>query len=109
MFNTIKVVQRNYELQQQVDTLADEVALIEVQNQNLKYNIEYYKTDSYLETEAKRRLNLADQGESVILLPKDGDAEPEELQQTFTEPDDPKPLYQQNFENWMTFLFGNTN
>ncbi len=108
MFNTLKVIQQNYELQQKVDVLADEVALIEVQNQNLAYNIEYYKTDSYLEVEAKRRFNLAEPGEKVVFLPKDGDAEPEP---TVTEAEadvDLRPSYQQNFEKWMIFLFGST-
>ena len=109
MLNTVKVVQRNYELQQDVDVLADEVALVEVQNQNLKYNIEYYKTDSFLEVEAKRRFNLAEKGEKVILLPKDGDADPDELNDTFQEPTDPRPQYQENFEKWMIFLFGSAN
>ena len=109
MFNPLKVVQRNYELQQQVDQLQDEVALVAVQNQNLKYNIEFYKTDAYLEAEAKRRLNLAAPGERVILLPKDGDLEQEALDDTFTEPEDPRPQYQENFDKWMIFLFGSSN
>ena len=109
MLNTVKVVQRNYELQQDVDVLADEVALVEVQNQNLKYNIEYYKTDSFLEVEAKQRFNLAEKGEKVILLPKDGDADPDELNDTFQEPTEPRPQYQENFEKWMIFLFGSAN
>lgn len=108
-FNTVKVVLRNYELQQEVDTLADEVSLIELRNQNLRYNIEYYKTDAFLETEAKRRLNLAAPGEKVVLLPKDGDIEAEDALEQAQEEAEPKPQYQENFENWMIFLFGKTN
>jgi len=108
MFSTFKVILRNYELQQQVDELADEVALIEVQNQNLKYNIEYYKTDSYLQVEAKRRLNLAAPGEKVIFLPKDGDVDKPDSTQPNGESLDSQPLHKANFEKWMIFLFGNT-
>ncbi len=108
MFNTLKVIQRNYELQQQVDQLTDEVGLIKVQNQNLKFNIEYYKTDAYLEVEAKRRFNLAESGEKVVLLPKDGDLEPEVLETTIESIQESRPVHQENFEKWMTFLFGST-
>jgi cell division protein FtsB len=108
VYNTLKVIQRNYELQQQVDKLAAEVALIEIQNQNLKYNIEYYKTDAYLEVEAKRRFNLAESGEKVVLLPKDGDEEPEKFSSSGIEitTSKPKAKYQENLDSWLTFIFG---
>ncbi len=35
-YNTVKVIQRNYTLQQRVDELTDQVALIELQNQEMK-------------------------------------------------------------------------
>ena len=109
MFNTVKVIQRNYELQEKVDNLADEVALIAVQNQNLKYNIEYYKTDAFLQSEAKRRLNLAEPGEKVILLPKDGDVAVADEKVADQQIDNTQPLYRENFDKWMTFLFGGDN
>lgn len=109
MYNTLKVIQKNYALQSQVDLLIDEVALVEVQNQNLRYNIEYYKTDSYLEVEAKRRFSLAGSGEKVVLLAKDGDGQQEELRTTIEQRQEAKPLHQDNFEKWMIFLFGNSN
>ncbi len=104
VFNTFKVIQKNYTLQQKVDKLSDEVALIEVQNQNLKYNIEYYKTDAYLEVEAKRRFNLAENGERVILLPKDGD--PESTQQKQTQAERVEAEEKSNFQKWVVFFFG---
>ncbi len=109
MFNTLKVIQRNYELQQQLDTLADEVALIEVENQNLKFNIQYYETDAYLEVEAKRRFNLAETGEKVILLPKDGDLPQEQLRTRVEEQQATQPQYEQNLDKWRAFLFGGSN
>ena len=108
MYNTLTVIQKNYELQRQVDELAQEVALVEVQNQNLKFNIDYYKTDAYLEVEAKRRFNLAEEGERVVLLPKDGD-KPILTPDLIEKSQPAKPLYQENFDSWMTFLFGRTN
>lgn len=103
-FNTFKVIQRNYELQQEVDRLKDEISVIEVQNQNLVYNIEYYKSEAYLNVEAKRRFNLAEKGEQVIFLPKDG--EPEQLlNPELTQSTGPTDTYS-NFDKWMIFFFG---
>lgn len=107
-FNTFNVIQRNYELQKKLDNLEDEVALIDVQNQNLKYNIEYYKTDNYLEIEAKRRFNLAGKGEGVIFLPKDGDPVFEESD-SLIEQSQGIDSVKSNFEKWMLFLSGSSS
>ena len=106
IYNTLGVIQKNYTLQQQVDELEQEVALIELENQNLGFNIEYYKTDAFLEVEAKRRFNLAEKGETVVLLEKDGDAPAEETEEIFTEE---SSRQQDNFDAWMTFLFGSNS
>lgn len=107
IINTFGVIQKNYSLQQDVDELSDKVALVELQNQNLKYNIAYYETDAYLEIEAKRRFNLAAAGESVILLPKDGEpvveADTDDLVVVASTDD------KSNFEQWMAFLSGEDN
>lgn len=106
VFNTLKVIQRNYALQEQVDQLADEVALVEVQNQRLRFDIEYYKTDEYLEVEAKRRFNLSEKGEKVVFLEKDGDPEVEPVTAVESSALDEEVS---NFDKWMIFFFGGGN
>lgn len=104
VFDTFKIIRRNYELQKQVDTLAAEVALIEVENQNARYNIEYYKTDDYLEIEAKRRLNLVEKGEKVALLEKNGD--PVAIETPGQQANKQDAQETSSFKKWMTFLAG---
>ncbi len=106
-WSTIKVIQKNYDLQQQVQTLEEEVALLDLENINLKLNIEYFKTDAFLELEARAKFNKADTNESVVLLPKDINPEI-----TFEEDlSAPTPLPEQtgvtsNFNAWLDFLSG---
>lgn len=103
IWQTVKVVQRNYTLQAQVDRLEDEVAVLELQNQRLKYDIEYYKTDEYLELAARKEFNKRASGESVVALSKDDAVDPplpEDAIDTL-----PKSQYQENFEQWLYFLF----
>ena len=57
-WNMINVIRQNYEYQQKADKIADEISLMELENEKLKYNIEYYKTDSYLEQRARRSSKL---------------------------------------------------
>jgi len=101
IWSTVKAVQKNYELQAQVDSLEEEISLLELENENLKLGIDYYKTDTYLELEARQKFNKAARGESVLLLPKDGDgpeAETENQQESESE--------RTNLEQWTYFLFG---
>lgn len=103
IWQTVKVVQRNYTLQGQVDRLEDEVAVLELQNQRLKYDIEYYKTDEYLELAARKEFNKRASGERVVALSKDDAIDvplPEDRIDTLV-----KPQYQENFEQWLFFLF----
>jgi FtsZ-binding cell division protein ZapB len=47
--NTIRVIERNYSLEQEVGSLQEEVSILELENERLKYNIAYFETDDYLE------------------------------------------------------------
>ena len=104
IWNTVKVVQKNYGLQSQVDKLNDEIAILELQNQQLKYDIEYYKTDDYLELAAREKFNKKAPGERVVVLPAKDISDPPtaEEQAKLT----PKPQYKENLEQWLYFLFG---
>jgi cell division protein FtsB len=104
-WSTVKVIQRNYDLQQQVRGLEDEVSLLELENSNLKLNIEYYKTDAFLELEARAKFNKADRGESVVLLPKDINPEiavEEDLTKVTPLPEERGITA--NFNSWLDFL-----
>jgi len=69
-YNTLAAILRNYELQGRVDRLDDEIGILELENNKLRYNNEYYKTDSYLEKRARESLNLRRPGEEVVIVPR---------------------------------------
>lgn len=71
---------------------------------------QYFNTDQYLELQARRQFGKAAPGETLILVPKHvalkhtvdlPDASPAKHASTVVN----KPLYQRNFEAWMSFLF----
>lgn len=100
---TLNVIARNYELQREVDRLQEEIALLELQNNELEYQIAYYQTDAFADKEARDKLGLAAPGEQVVIfpdkIPSGVDIEPA----TTTEelPRDPAS----NWQQWMYFLF----
>src|SRR5687767_5107732 len=68
-WGTVQAIQRNFVLQQEVDTLKQEIALVELQNQTLMFEKAYYNTPEFLELSARMHLNKASPGEKLIILP----------------------------------------
>ncbi len=107
-WSSVGAVQRNYQLQRDVDDKRRQLALTELQTDTLAYEQRYYKSREYLALEAKRRLGLAEAGEKVIVLPPNSDAA-KALDKAAATPavtlvsDGPAPP---PFQQWMNFLFG---
>ena len=107
----VRVIETNYRLQQQIARLEEQTKLLELESANKKLENEYYKTDQYLELQARKQFGRAAPGETVLLVPEHvALAHTVELQKDSQgrEPEavaSRKPQYQQNFEAWMSFFF----
>lgn len=73
-WNTLFVVLKNNQLQQEIEQLRAEVEVLALENQNLELGIQYYRTDDYLNVEAREGLLLKDENEQVAVAPKTQDA-----------------------------------
>lgn len=106
-WNTISAMQRNYRLQQKYDQLQAEVELQELQNQNLRYNIAYLKTDDYLELAARDKFSRALPGETMVYLPNQAKANqaPVAKSTVAKKPEEPKG-WRGNLRSWLQFLQG---
>jgi cell division protein FtsB len=108
----IKVIETNYGLQKNIAELSQQNDVNKLKNRNLELQNQYYKTNEYLELEARKNFGLAAPGETVLVVPK-----AVALKHTVAEPlsvKEPqkvenKPKYQQNFDSWMDFLFHRQN
>ncbi len=74
-WSTAKVIQKNYSIQKDIAALQQENEVRELENAKLKYQIEYYKSDAYLELEARRKFNKAGAGEKVVAFPRPTNAD----------------------------------
>lgn len=100
--NTVQVIVRNWQLQQEINKLRSEIAVLEAENERLTYDIEYYKTDEFLEQAARRKLNLKGPGEIVTVIPVADKASDNNSLGNFRPDEPPKS----NWQSWMDFLFG---
>ena len=68
-FNTTKSIFKNFDLVQEIEQLQQEIAILELENANLKFRIGYYRTDAYTEIQARDKLGLVAKGEKLFILP----------------------------------------
>lgn len=107
-WSSVQAVQRNYQLQRDVDDKRRQLALMELQTDTLAFEQRYYKSREYQSLEAKRRLGLAEPGEKVLVLPPNSAAvkaidSGNETPDIAAPADTPAPP---PFQQWMNFLFG---
>lgn len=105
----VRVIETNYRLQQQIARLEEETKLLELESTNKKLENEYYKTDQYLELQARGSFGKAAPGETVLVVPesvalKNTKEMPKANDDQADERAD-KPTYQKNLESWTKFLF----
>jgi cell division protein FtsB len=106
----VRVIETNYRLEQQIARMEEQSKLRHLENTNKKLKNEYYKSDQYLELQARRSFGKAAAGETLLLVPEEvALAHTVDLpEETLTETEvaeTQKPLYQRNFEAWMNFFF----
>ena len=102
VWSTVAAIQRNFQLQQQVDLLAQQIAVQELENKSQALQNKYYQTNEYMELSARERLGKASPGEKLLILPPNNvKAEPEEDLQA-----EAPVANRSNFAQWMYFLFG---
>lgn len=95
-----QTIKKNYDLQQQITSMNDQIALLKQKQQTLTYNIAYYQSSAYQDRAARSELGLQKPGESVIILPHPADTAAAAAAAK------PKPKPQSNARQWLNFLTG---
>jgi len=104
VWNTVIAIQRNFDLQQQVDKLAEQNAILELQNKTRMFENKYYQSNEYLELSAREHLNKVAPGERLLILPPNT-VQPAANKQPVVADDIPI-TERSNFAQWVYFLFG---
>ena len=97
---TIVALNKNYEMEKQVEMGRLENEIQEIENENLKLQQVYFKTDEFLELAAREKLNKALPGEHLVILPETPKTKVVDTGIAATAVDD-----RSNFEKWLEFLF----
>ena len=104
-WGSIGMMERNYQLQKDIDEKRRQQQLTQLQVETLAYQQRYYQSDEYKELSVRDHLGLARPGEKVLVLPpnspvaKNADKKAQSERAVATA----RPS---NFAQWMNFLFG---
>lgn len=73
-FSLYKVWVKKMDIDAEIEALRRKSQSLEEENKRLTENIEYLKTNDFLEREARENLNLQKPGEKAIIINRKGDA-----------------------------------
>ena len=104
VWGSLGVMQRNYNLQKDIDYKKRQLQLTELQRDNLSLQKNFYQTREYQELAIRESLGLVLPGEKALVLPPNSEAAKKaDTAKTVA------PVAQattSNLEQWVNFLFG---
>lgn len=102
VWGTVGAIQQNFQLQQDVDSLSQQISYQNLENQALRFQNQYFTSNEYLELSARDHLTKANSGEKLLVLP------PNTKHDTAQQIVATTPIAKRsNFQQWLYFLFGN--
>jgi hypothetical protein len=103
-WGSIGMMQRNYNLQKEVDGKKRDQQLADLEVQTLAYQQHYYQSAEYQDLAMRQRLGVADAGEKALILPPNSQAAKDADKEAVSKKTILVP--ESNFQQWANFLFG---
>lgn len=95
-FALSRTLWQNYKMNRDITSLKKEIESLEKRRQELTNLIAYYKTESYKEKEARRRMGYQKPGEHVLIVVPANNPQKEEEAEVIEKP---------NWQIWWEFFF----
>lgn len=110
-WGSLQAMQRNYNLQKEVDYKQRQLELTQLQRDSLSLQKNYYQSDEYKELALRDSLGLVMPGEKLLILPPNSDAvKKADAAATDNTANATQPTTNQattsNIVQWVNFLFG---
>lgn len=104
-FGLVRITWQNYQVNQKISDLDNEIKKLDEENFELQSKIAYYKTNAFKERQAREKLNLQRPGEIVIVV--SGSQEPvEDNTEKIEKNKKNETNYKKNYEKWWDYFFG---
>jgi len=106
IWGSLSVMQRNYDLQKDLELKKRQLQLAEVETKSIEFENRYYQTREYQELAVRNSLGLVLPGEKVLILPDNTQAAKDADAKLDSSPSNSVVEKQSNYRQWMDFLFG---
>jgi cell division protein FtsB len=106
-WSSIKIIDKNYQLEKRINSLQQDVDTLEQQTKNQKLKNQYFNTDAYLELAARKYFSKAAPGENLLLVPTDVAEKyihPQEKTAEDIKKSQAKPFYIKHLQEWINFF-----
>ncbi len=103
-WGSIGVMQRNYNLQKQLDAKTRQLKIAELETGNLALQQKYFQGSEYQELAVRERIGLASPGEKALILPPNTKLAKAVDTTATARPQSNEPV--SNLQQWTNFLFG---
>lgn len=100
--SAVSTMTKNWEIQRTLEAARLEAARLELEVEMAKLNQEYYKSTEYQELVARSTLNKANEGETLVVLPKNSSRATDKYTEESAGSNSATPS---NFSEWIRFLF----
>ena len=102
----VRAAYKRYQLDREISNLKSEIAKTEQRGQELSQLLQYFGSNDYLEKEAKDKLNLKKEGESVVIVNEAAiSAQIAEDNVAADNQSQPSVVWENNFVKWWKFFF----
>ncbi len=106
IWGSLSVMQKNYDLQKDLELKKRQLQLADVETKSIELENRYYQTREYQELAVRKSLGLVIPGEKVLILPDNTQAAKDADAKLDSSPGTRVVEKQSNYRQWMDFLFG---
>lgn len=106
IWGSLSVMQRNYDLQKDLELKKRQLQLADVETRSIELENRYYQTREYQELAVRKSLGLVLPGEKVLILPDNTQAAKDADTKPGSSPSTGVVEKQSNYKQWTDFLFG---
>ncbi len=104
IFGLSKTIWQSYKINKRMKSLEKETEYLDAENTKLSNLIDYYKTETYKEKEARRLLGYQKPGEKVVIIPEVEEEIQEEEKQN-GQNQNTEETNKDNYQKWLDFFF----
>lgn len=102
---SVRTIYKKYQLDKEISSVKNEIEKLDKKNQELSQMLDYFSSQNFLEKEAKEKLNLKKEGETVVMVNENSLAGEAAILSVATTTAQETGGQENNFIKWWKYFF----